>query len=42
MANPANQPISGNLAKMALFGPFMKLKIFSGQMTSFEVFKNSP
>ena len=41
MANPANQPISGKIAKMALFNPCMKFEIFGGQMTSFEVFSNS-
>jgi hypothetical protein len=41
MANPANQPISGKIAKMALFNPCMKFETFLGQMTSFEVFKNS-
>ena len=39
-ANPANWPISGKIAKMALFNPCMEFKIFLGQMTSFEVFKN--
>ena len=39
MANPANQPISGKSAKMALFNPSMKFEIFGGQMTSFEAMK---
>jgi hypothetical protein len=39
MANPANRPISGKIAKMALFNPCME---FLGQMTSFELFNNSP
>ena len=37
MAIPANQQISGKIAKMALFNPCMKLD----KMTFFEVFKNS-
>jgi hypothetical protein len=28
MANPANQPISGKIAKMALFNPCMKVEFF--------------
>jgi hypothetical protein len=42
MANPAKRPISGKIAKMAVFNPCMEFKKFWGQMTSFEVFKNSP
>ena len=38
----ANQLISGKIAKMALFNPCMKFEFFGGQMTSFEVYKNSP
>ena len=39
MANPANWPISGKIAKMALFNPCMEFKNFLGQMTSFEVLR---
>ena len=42
MANPANWPISGKIAKMALLNPCMKFEIILDQMTSFEVFRNSP
>ena len=35
-ANPANWPISGKIAKMALFKPCMEFIFFS-----FDVFKNS-
>ena len=38
-ANPANQPISDKIAKMALFNPCMEFKKFLGQMTSFEVLR---
>ena len=38
-ANPANQPISGKIANMALFNPCMEFKNFLGQMTSFEVLR---
>ena len=41
-ANPANWPISGKIAKMELFNQCMEFKNYLGQMTSFEVFKNSP
>ena len=40
-AKPVNSPVSGKIAKMALFNPCMEFKFFGGQMTSFEVFKNS-
>jgi hypothetical protein len=30
MANPANQPISGKIAKMALFNPFLKFNFWGG------------
>ena len=33
-ANPANWPISGKIAKMALFNPCMEFKIFLHQITS--------
>ena len=33
------QPISGKIAKMALFNQCMEFKIFLGQMTSFEVLR---
>ena len=42
MANAANQPISGKIAKMTLFNPCLEFEIFLGQTTSFEVFKNGP
>ena len=42
MANSANQPISGKVAKMAIFNPCMKFEIIWGQMTLFDMFKNSP
>jgi hypothetical protein len=42
MANPANQPISGKVAKVAIFNPCMKFEICLGQMTSFDEFKNNP
>jgi hypothetical protein len=30
MATPANQPISGKIAKMSLFNPCMKFRFFGG------------
>jgi hypothetical protein len=41
-ANPANQPISGKIAKMTLCNPCMEFNFFLVQMTSFDVFKNIP
>ena len=38
-ANPANWPISGKNAKMALFNPYTDFKNFLGQMTSIEVLR---
>ena len=38
--NLADWPISGKIAKMALFNTWMEFKFFGGQMTSFEVVTN--